>query len=199
MDSQQIKFDRFSKAVITDINKKVQVIVCEAEKNHQQAVDDIAVKGEEFKADKIQKGKKQILEKYVREISSASLNSNKEVLLYRAELCNELFDNIINRLENYTNSNNYVVFLQNEIEKVFEKADKTEKVEVLLKEKDLVLFEELVEKCSLKNAVSKIDNSIKIGGVKILFTKKNIIDDRTLDLALDLERERFNQSSKLEI
>ncbi len=195
MITDKAKFERFSKAIFDDADKKIKSNISEAEYKKdaiiKNATEETALKSKE----KIERNIKKINSKYKNLISLAVLNSKKELLLKRKELTDGLFQKIEKMLVEFTKSDEYIEFLLKNIDEKYKNND----IVIRLSQRDYKLKEILSEKEGFEKFEFILDESIKIGGVKISFKGKNIVENKTLDLMFEDKKLEFIQNVPINI
>ncbi len=195
MITDKAKFERFSKAIFDDADKKIKSNIFEAEYKKdaiiKNATEETALKSKE----KIERNIKKINSKYKNLISLAVLNSKKELLLKRKELTDGLFQKIEKMLVEFTKSDEYIEFLLKNIDEKYKNND----IVIRLSQRDYKLKEILSEKEGFEKFEFILDESIKIGGVKISFKGKNIVENKTLDLMFEDKKLEFIQNVPINI
>ncbi len=130
-----------------------------------------------------------------RDLSKAKLESKQELLHLREELTDSVFANIIKRLEQFTDLDDYVLFLTKQAEKILTDYPDPGST-VFLSEKDMKFASE-IKNISGDNFNISCDPKIIYGGIKLLNHEKGFIVDLTIDTMLEEEREKFLITSGL--
>ncbi len=131
-----------------------------------------------------------------RRISESAAECRKEVFACRSAVAERIFSAAAEKLENFTQSDEYKSF-------VFESAEKiisfygSGRITLLVRSEDMKFQQELCEKYP-GVSVAK-DDSIKIGGVKGIDSLVTLLLDDTLDSRLKNQKKWFEENSGLYI
>ncbi len=129
------------------------------------------------------------------EISEIHTDRTKKLINKRDEYVKAVFDEAKKELIEFSQSDEYIPFMQAKIKKVantFKDADAI----LYIKEDDLSLKDELLKALGYEIEI-KVSDDIKIGGIMIEDLKNALIVDETLDFALNNQKEWFNKNSGL--
>lgn len=179
------KLSRFIAAVNSETDKQVMDILDDAEREKERILAAAVSTAEEAKQRNLRDTLKMTDNKYVRMVSKTELAIKKEVLLCREELTKELFDRVIARIKEFTETTEYekLIFAKLEEENDLNTA------KVCLAPAHMHMAE------SIKKAFGCIDvtadESIKYGGFFILRPEKGTVTDRTFDSALEEQHSMF--------
>ncbi|MEG2054429.1 MAG: V-type ATP synthase subunit E [Oscillospiraceae bacterium] len=178
----------FSLKVINAAQKKAKKIVGEA-KNYRST----ELKNAEklYTEESYEKRKRELESAQQCSISAARLALRKELLVYRSNLVDALFNKIIKNLKDFATGKDYLDFLIKDAKKHMQEG---EAVEVLLSAGDMHLENDLKKALGCNIA---LDESIKIGGVKV--NNGKVIFDETFDNRLREEKTEFLSYCNLEV
>lgn len=191
------KLELFSKTVFKETSEKVSKMIREAEKIRDDRILGASDRFLAMATTRIEDEKRAIEQKYVRLRASEKLQANKELLALRESLIEKLFDNVKKRLSEYTEKDEYAGKLESICLSIAnEHEGKTG--EICLSRKDYELSEKILSKLPA-GYTAVADKSIKLGGVKVIFEKDNIMCDMTYDCALEEARESFCLEEKLRL
>ena len=133
---------------------------------------------------------------YAKELSYRDFKARKEVLSYRNQKVNELFETVCARLEEYTSSDEYTLKLKELVDRANEQIPLYDECIVYHRAKD----EEKVRNAVKEYRVTaEIDKTISIGGISVYYPKENIYINFTFDFALARERKDFANHSELSL
>lgn len=192
-DFDSAKLQKFSQSVYKDVDEKIEIILSEAEASRREVIEQSNDEGLTLAYDKIKAEKKKIVNKYVRIVSAAELDTKRKVLQHRQKLADQLFENIKYDISDFMKTAEYSVWLVKSVKSAPEMgkgvisvgtADE-DKLEMLLKELD--------------GFTAKTDKTITLGGFTLYFEESGVLIDNTLAAKLSEQRELFNQSSYLKL
>ena len=147
----------------------------------------------------IQSEIKTISSKYVKIVSKAKLDAKREVLCHREELGTLVFANVKAQINAFTLGDKYEGYLVKLLKEALSNADNASTIEIFVAPKDIKFKDALIKAVDIGDVTVVQKPSIKLGGLEVLFKDSNIIDDKTLDNALLIQKEIFNQSASLRI
>lgn len=191
------KLELFSKTVFKETSEKVSKMIREAEVIRDERILGASDKYLATATARIEEEKRAIEQKYIRLSAAEKLKANKELLALREALIDKLFNNVKNKLSEYTNKTEYKEKLI-AICKSVAGEHSTKSGEVRLSRKDFEHKEDILS--ALPSGYTAVmDKSIKLGGVKVAFVEDNLMCDKTYDCALEEERESFCLEEKLRL
>lgn len=199
MSVETDKLERFSNAVYKEVNEKVSEILAEAESSRQEMIKRVSDKSLDISYDVMQDEIKKINQKYIKLVAKAELDAKKEVLIHREELTKLVFAGVQAKVNEFAQSDSYYTFLDNKFKEAMADVSADEEVVVYMSEKDMSYADSLKKLTSVKNIEFKADTAIKFGGLSILYKKCNIVNDKTLDLAISAKRDEFNLNAMFKI
>lgn len=130
-----------------------------------------------------------------RELSQKHNELRKGLLLRRDELCNRLFDDARERIEEFTKSDRYADFIIGSVKEAGKCLDLCTAT-VYLRSCDMNLAPMLKE---LADVTVEADDTNDIGGVKILSGDRSVMLNNTFGARLDAERREFRNRCGLTI
>ncbi len=199
MSVERDKLERFSKAVYNEVNEKIEKILAEAEASRQEILKKVSDESLNIAYEIIQDDIKKIKSKYVKINSKAELDSKRDVLVHREELTKLVFSGVKAEINQFTQTPEYEKYLENTLKEALCDTSADEEIEIHLSPKDMIHAGKLKKATSLENVTVIEDSSIKMGGISILYVKENMVNDKTLDSAIEVQKEEFNHSAKLRI
>lgn len=189
MSVENEKLYRFENAIFSSIEHEINSIVDVA----QSEKDEIVQKAKEkylYNASKeIRRMVKNLQAKTVKSVSQEEIKAKGEVLKHRERLVNQLFDSIVEKINTFTASEQYVDFLSNTAADAIKGIDDGNAT-ILIRQEDMK-HKDVIQKSLGANYEIKVDNSISLGGLSILLDEGKVLIDRTLDSAIDEQRKRF--------
>ncbi len=191
------KLQKFENAILSKIDLKVKEIENEIEKTKELEIEKIEKEQSEKSNYIIENTILEIQEKTKKEISIAQTTSKKDIIKYRKEIIEKIFNKVKILLLDFCKTEDYKNFITNKIKNIITKNKYNEYIVYLskidIKYKDFIL----------KNLDSTIkimeDKSIDIGGFKLEIPKESIMIDESLDTIIENKYNEFNKNFKLSI
>lgn len=180
----------------TAVNGEVSREVCRLQEEAKQEKDAILnLANEEMMQaafTKMQDNIKKLSGKYTRIVAKMKMESRQQAFLKREELAEQLFHNVSDKLQSFTQSSDYKQYLIDSIagENI------SEDVELFLRPADMK-FQSVLQKSIGKSIICKEDPSIRLGGLSVYFPLHNKLVDKTLDTCLKEQQEIFRQKNYL--
>lgn len=191
MDYEQ-KFQEFSGLVLREASEQKQRLLKEVKSKIDQAQENIR----QDMIDQAEQELKAETEKAVRkkneELSKAAMQARKTLIQTREQLIGKMYDSVLDKLNDFTKSDDYFSFLVNNIKEAKQELN-DENVVVYIGSGDKALIEKLEQTTKVK---VEIEDSINIGGCKVISPAKRMLVDATLQKRLD---EQFASFDKLAI
>lgn len=182
------KLEQFSNIVLREASEEKQRVLAEVKTKINEA-------NKKTKEDIIKKAEHNLkleIEKTIREknetVSKKAIESRRIVIEKRKELLDKIYSSVTERLVEFTECSEYSNWIVEKIEKA--KLDLNDRnVIVYISESDKKLLNTISEKTKVK---LKLDESIKLGGCKIVSETQNMLVDNTLKNMLDEAFNNFN-------
>ena len=194
MDNKQPELRKetlFKNSILSSAEAKSMSIIAEAERKRQEDLEAVRLSCE--KADQ-----ELIAARYMRgfekELSAQTQQARKELLLFRAQLAEELFATVEQQLQAFAQGPDYKAWLTARLKKYAQLSAEKE-LTLYLHKQDLPLAEELAAQLHQSNVQETTD--IQIGGFKI--SDGHRLFDETLDAGLALEKEKFYSGNTLPV
>ena len=155
---------------------------------------------EKAKYDSSRLVKEKLYEKRAKEtaaLASKTQEGQRRLFIERANMTEEIFGLVTDKLNAYTQTDNYSAKLiesSKEIAKLFE----NEYCVIFVRESDMSKADEIKAQFP-GGADVKADKTIKLGGVRGYCESKGIIADETLDSKLEAQREWFCENAALSV
>lgn len=198
MSMQDEKLERFSSAVDCEVDSKIEGILAEAVSSREKMIEKAQDNCLYEAYDRIKDEMKKIISKYIKLYSKAELESKKEILLYREKLAEQVFDNVKVKFIEFTNSDTYKDYLVKLAIQEIKNFPEEKTAIIYVSKKDMKFAEDILSAIGSNYSVEE-KASIKLGGIAIYFENLNIQDDKTLDSALESQRDVFNHSNSLKL
>lgn len=182
MDYEQ-KFQDFSSLVLREASDQKMKIFKDVKEKITQAQD--KTKNEFIKS--AEQELKIETEKTVRqkneELSKTAMESRKVIIQKREELIGKMYVSVLKRVQEFTKSNEYIDLLFSKIKNAKDEI-KDENVVVYLGDHDKELLDKIASTAKVK---VEIDETITIGGCKVVSIEKKMFVDSTLQKKLEEE------------
>lgn len=185
MDNQ--KLQKFVDAVNDEIEQKVNVLLNEAEEEKIAILENAKVKSKEAAEKRLADSKKKCELKYVRDITQNEMQMKKDVLLHREKLTDELMEDVKLRLVEFKSNSDYVDYLV----KLMLTSNISDNSVIYLSSEDIKYSAKLKKAIKADNITFEVDSNIKIGGLSIYNKEKETIVNKTFDLLLEEEKQKF--------
>lgn len=197
MSNTDNKLQKFENAILSKIDLKVKEIENEIQKTKEIEIEKIEEEQSEKSKYIIESTILKIKEKAKKEISIAQITSKKDIIKYRKEIIEKIFNKVKILLLDFCKTEDYKNFIINKIKNIITKNKYNEYI-VYLSKND-IKYKDFI----LKNLNSTIkiieDTSINIGGFKIEIPKENIMIDELLETNIENKYNEFNKNFKLSI
>ncbi len=185
MDNQ--KLQKFVDAVNDEIEQKVNVLLNEAEEEKNAILENAKVKSKEATEKRLADSKKKCELKYVRDITQNEMQMKRDVLLYREKLTDELMEDVKLRLVEFMSNIDYVDYLV----KLMLTSNISDNSVIYLSSEDIKYSAKLNKAIKADNITFEVDSNIKIGGLSIYNKEKETIVNKTFDLLLEEQKQKF--------
>ena len=183
------KMTMFRNAVNHQADREIEELTAKI-REQRSAADRIREEHEQREALALLKAERTAAEaSFTKELSRCDFEANKKVLAHRKELCDNLFADIENELEKFTESDKYDDFLAKKIAKSEETLGENVVILAALKDEKRVR--------GLTKHEVRADSTIVLGGICALDEKRGLFCDFSLDKALEDEREAFSKKREL--
>lgn len=194
------KLNRFSAAVLSDAQKKRAEIEEENELIKKKKNDEAQNEFLKEAFEKIQSAVTDIRRENNEKVLMAEVNARRELFSEREKIIDNVFNEVKERLSEFTKTEEYGKWLVKRIEAAAEETGSGNKT-VYVRSEDEQLLKCLINDISDKGGkieIKKTDENI-IGGVKVLNNERGIIADYTFDEILAGKKNDFLNKSGLSI
>ncbi|NLB19364.1 MAG: hypothetical protein GX829_00655 [Clostridium sp.] len=127
-------------------------------------------------------------------ISRLADESNRKLVKKRLDLTESLMNEVIDKLQVYSKTEDYKEMIINKVKVLSEKHAHDGILSVSPKDKEIL--DDLIESFE-GHVTGKVDPEIKHGGFTLQFHQENIIIDETFDTIIKDQKERFYSNSNL--
>lgn len=173
---------------------------------------EIKTRAEEFRKYELQKAEAEVLrdayfliqremaqmkKNIANEVSKLELEKRKEIFAKRQNIMDEVLKKARNKILDFTNTQEYVEHLKkyaNSISKILKKSGTI--LYVCARDEK---FKDMIREAYGKICVVKVDEKIKVGGIRAINSVMALVVDETLDAKLEKQKSWFEENSKLNI
>lgn len=184
------KLQRFRDAVYGDIDEKVSGLLKEAEEEKKIILSEAVRKSEEAAERSYNDNTRKNAGKYVSDITKAEFNMKKELLKYRENLADRVFEAVTERILEYRNTPEYAGALV----RLLLSCGALDNSEVYLSPSDIKHSGALKKAAGCEIAFSP-DESVKLGGLSAYNKDKGFIINKTFDSVVEERRRLFTSGS----
>lgn len=184
------KMKKFESAVMKQADDEVKRILADLDEQKKKALSDTMDAELARHFEHMQNELAQIKQSCIKRVSLETQKANRELLLKRGEICEKVFENVKNRLVDFTGTPEYADYLEAALKKA-EKYDAGD-LTVCLNGRDMKFKDTVFKGMALER-----DEKIKIGGFILKSREKGFALDETLDARLLAQREYFSTISGL--
>lgn len=182
------KLKMLYKISVKEAEEKKESTLNEINKEFETQCSNYKKRAEEKSEKKLKNEKFNIEQEVNKKITEVSIDTKKRLIELRKELTKNIFENVLNKLNDYTNTEEYKEYLVNTIENAVNEFGS--EIDVYVVENDKKYIDYIFDKTKIKPKISEEDF---IGGTKISIKNKNIIVNNTLKLKFDDEKNSFNE------
>ena len=147
------KLQRFEQSVLMEAEKKIQEIQAETEKMKENELENTRQKEYDKMFSVMQEQVHQLQLKYRQEVTKVELDGKRELLEFRNQLTEKIFQEAEEKLQKFTDTKEYQSFLLTSIQTVAESFTGQPMI-ISIQEKDLPLTEKICELVPTATAVS---------------------------------------------
>lgn len=194
--NETTKESKFLDAINKYAEKQKSIISAEVEEYKAQKIEQATEAGLKDAYELIQHDITQRKSAIVTEYAQKEYSLRRELYAERQRITDKVFKSAEKKLKEYTSTNSYHTDILKSLREAREYCDDSPCV-IRVRESDLAVRNDI--KSVFPDAEIKTDESILIGGFKLLCEAKEILIDCTLDARLDRERLLFTQRSGLKV
>jgi vacuolar-type H+-ATPase subunit E/Vma4 len=191
-------------------NQKLSKFLSAMQKEAEKRRDLISRDTEKFKKNEIKKIKHEALKEagviirdkeqelktnLAKKVTAEKLQNRNKIILKREELTEELFNEVKDKLIDFTKTPDYIEKVKRDVESV--KDSLTGKITVKSKADDKAVSE--IKSLFPQGTNFETDSNIKLGAIIIVLEDKKQILDFTFDADLESQKEKFREESNLKI
>lgn len=188
------RLQRFKAAVLDEAEARVQEILEEARAESESISADADSRAEKELRDRREKLDADCERELMHRVSTAKLTSQRDILVYREQLADKVFENVLAKLREFRESGEYKTWLLKSVSAVCEKYP-GEKAVAAVSPKDNRFKSEL----EALGAEIEEDPSIMLGGAGVSLPGRGIMFDCTFDSLVERERADFTRTADLKI
>jgi len=197
MTNENEKLEKFKLAVFAEIDIKTTQIQQEAQEYKEQKIEKSKQEQLEKSYFMIQNKSEEIKKQCKREVAKRSLDAKRSLLIKRNEITLRVFENVKNKLLEYTKTQDYKQYLIKTIAE-FSKINSYESIDILIRSEDMK-FSDDIKTAYAKNCNVKEFPSIKVGGFIARNDEIGVYFDETLEKKLEAQKGFFIEHSQLNI
>lgn len=187
--------------------RNISIIIDSIERQSDKEQKSMEEASEKLYKEKYEALKKEIKEKYRKqteyELLSLKMSANKSASelesVHKAKLSDlrekitkEVYEKVLAGIEAFTKGENYPSFLEDSARKISALYDGAAKI--YLRSADMK-YADMISEAFGREISFHEDNSISLGGIKVLFTERNVIADDTLESRLEESKKDFIKNS----
>lgn len=189
MSFNKEKLRQFENAILDETNQKISQLeeeVKEYEKREiEKAKNDDYNRMFNYMQDKVQ----EIKNKYRQDVTKYELQTKRSIFMYRNSLAEKVFDEVCEKLTDFTKSDKYFDYLVNKIEESF-KVFPCDRAKLLVCKKDLEIALKLQQQISqIEEVVTDRKNTL--GGFTLVNEEKGLLIDQTFSALIEEEKQKF--------
>ena len=191
------KMERFREAILAESSAETEALISDAKRQAEACLKEADDRFLRDSGNIVSEHSAKIRGEAEKLVSKRSFEAAKETVAHRNRLVEELFAEIYGELRAYTKTAAYI----EKMKAAFEQADREmpfyEGVDVLVREDDLEAAGQLASAYS--GVRVKADKSIRLGGITVYYPRENILLDKTLDEAFNLQKENFVNNREMQL
>lgn len=203
MKDDNQKVSAFAEAVGLEIDHKIHEIEREIEQYREKTIEKTYEQTYDRMFDVMQTRVREIKQQQRRQVTQAHLQQRRKLILQRNKLSNQLFADLRLKLEEFTASPAYAVFLQEDITRACEDHFSYEQIVVRLRPQDFAFAEQIQAHLTAhwagkggtppKTIEITTDSAIQLGGFILWNPLRQVLLDMTLEAKLAEQEQRFRQ------
>ena len=193
MKNETEKLNRFKLAVFAEVEQQAQTIISEAEALQKSRLTEAKSETRSELRSKLDAAKKEYEEKMLHEVSSRSLQAQRNVLIHRNELIDKVFDNVRKGVEEFCRTDKYPQELKAMLENCISQRPGSAGTAFFAR-RDIELGTKL---CRDTKLTAEVSDNITLGGVSVTFSDCNLAYDCTFDSSFEKERQDFSKAAGL--
>ena len=194
MTDEAQRLQRFKTAVYDEAKDKVQEIL---EAAHREAAE-LSGEADASAEHTLSEGKQAVDAEFERElrhrVSTAKLAAQRELLVYRGELAEKAFENVLSRLADFRQSKDYEGWLVSAVKAALRDHSGEESVTAIAPAD--MKYSKALEALGTR---VEADSSIMLGGAAVSLPQRSIMLDCTFDSLVERERAEFTRTARLSI
>lgn len=189
------KLQRFENIIFSDVDAKVNAMIEEADHYKENALSEHHEKIMDKYFDYMQDQVHLIQSDIKRQMAKAELSAKRELLLYRNQISEKVFQNVKKQLSGFAQSDDYKTYLINSIRDCAD-SNSFPDAKVLVRREDLAFLQ---ENNFNRHFTIEQDSSIQLGGFILLDKSAGRMIDQSFDSKLNELVSYFIQTSGLMI
>lgn len=194
-DAEQKKLERFKMLILEEVEQKADEIISTQQKFNDDKISQIENTQQSIFETEIEKYKVQLENAYRKEVSKVSYESKKELIFLNSKLMNEIYQETKQKLLDFTFTDKYQSYLLEQINSIQDKSNYSNG-KIFIKPNDEKYIDK-IKKAMGFDCEIVLDNTIEIGGVRLLGNNGNVIINFTLEEKLSEKYDTFVKSVNL--
>lgn len=192
MSFNKDKLKAFENAILQETDQKISELEEEVREYEKREIE--KAKNDDYNRmfNYMQERVQEIKHKYRQDITKYELQTKRCVFMYRNELSQKIFDEVLEKLVEFSKTEKYLDFL---ISKVSEslKVFPCDTAKILLTKKDIELGEKIREKIP---AITEVlaDKKNQMGGFTLVNEEAGLLIDQTFKTLIEDEKQKFYSS-----
>ncbi|MDR0984830.1 MAG: hypothetical protein LBL93_07535 [Ruminococcus sp.] len=186
--AEQIRLEKFGKSVSIKTADKIKSLEKETENKKKEILGAAENDGLTDSYNKLQSAENAVKYKVMQDTALSESEFKSKVLSFRKELTSKLFDEVLEKIKEFTASDRYVKYLARLLDGVKDGAV------ILVREAD-IKFKPDIEKITGKTFDFEPDATIHLGGISV--KNGTHIENNTIDRALVDEKKNFTKNYNL--
>ncbi len=188
-------YSKFEQSVLDSAEKHASEIMVKSENYRRDALRGVGVVPPEV----FERRRAEIVQRTERRYATVEQDMRRELLRYREELTDQLFEGIKEKLNDLSENAAYLKKMAKRLDEftlpAMRTADEGQTVKLFIRPQDREMFEKMMRRDGEFPIVET--NDIEIGGFRLQLGR--ILHDCTLDLELSTERTKFYESSGIKV
>jgi vacuolar-type H+-ATPase subunit E/Vma4 len=195
MQLEQKKIERFKDLILGEIEQQAQNIIEEQVKINEDMINEIDKKQKQYFEEYVEIKKEQIDSEFKKELSQLKFDAKKLLIKKNTELGEEVYAETKIRLKDFGHTPDYNRYVLEAVEQI-EHKNQFEDGKLFIKPSDQKLAKEMVKILGIDCEIV-VDESIELGGFKLMNNKGTVLIDHTLEEKLSEKHNYFIQNCNL--
>ena len=194
MLSQDEQIAKFVEAINNNAQKMCRTIEKETLKYYTAEAEKLEKQAKKLVRSRVEYSENEINQLFNKNIASYKADLRLSLIKKRESLVDEVFESVKEKIRAFTETEEYILFLQNSLSQMLQYADGD--LTVFVKSGDAQKVKTACDRLNV-NCVIEADNTILLGGIRARNKEANKIFDDTLDERINEQKEYFLLESGL--